>query len=85
MIDEKLIKELTKLGYEATLAYKVREDPDDPKSPVTKPVWAFSAPGITHYLSDDQQAQALIDDGKPLTHRQRERENRKIEKEATDA
>jgi hypothetical protein len=64
MITDEQVEQLRELGYDAAIAYHVREDPDDTASPVTKPVWAFAAPdGTTHYLAEEDQAVALIEQG----------------------
>lgn len=82
MITEEQVERLRKLGFEATVAFHVREDPNDPASPATKPVWAFAAETATHYLAEEDQADQLIADGKPPTRKQVEAESRKIEKAA---
>lgn len=85
MITEEQVERLRELGYEVGVAFHVPRDPNDPASPVNKPVWFIRAETATHYLAEEEQADQLIADGKPPTRKQVEAESRKIEKAALAA
>lgn len=67
MVDERLLDEMRDLGYEVGFAFEMREDSADEESPVVKQVWHVDAETVKTYVGSDEEAQALIDGGRPPT------------------
>lgn len=81
MITPEQVEKLRELGYEAGVAFHVPQDPNDPTSPRDKPVWFLRAETATHYLAEEDQAQALIDAGPPETREEHDAKNAALEAE----
>lgn len=65
VITDEQVKQLEELGYEVGVAYLVARDPDDPESPVDKPVYFARAGNVTHYVGESDAVDVLIKQGAP--------------------